>query len=194
MANQWTADSQYIMEDIGEICVIGGRTYTKVNQGIALVAIYDYNKDGSWRTPLIISNNADAVSYGTNHDETIFSYSETIERYGITWYISGMNYFMGANNSYSGYAKKIDGVFSDNITAAYALMDTANLRMLLNDVSKIQLKDESLYNVKDTYSRVNKLNKNEEDVAYAPINFLKGIKIDAATITYNQITDTVTFS
>lgn len=66
--------------------------------------------------------------------------------------------------------------------------------MSTNNVSKIQLGYDKTYDIKDNYSRTNKLNKNEDDVAYAVINFMNGIKVNQASIVYDENTNTITFS
>lgn len=66
--------------------------------------------------------------------------------------------------------------------------------MSTNNVSKIQLGYDKTYDIKDNYSRTNKLDKNEDDVAYAIINFMNGIKVNQASIVYDENTNTITFS
>lgn len=66
--------------------------------------------------------------------------------------------------------------------------------MSTNNVSKIQLGYDKTYDIKDNYSRANKLDKNEDDVAYAVINFMNGIKVNQASIVYDENTNTITFS
>lgn len=62
-----------------------------------------------------------------------------------------------------------------------------------NNVSKIRIGLEKPYNIKDSYSRANKLNKNEDDTAYAVINFINGLKINEATVIYDSSTNTIKF-
>lgn len=59
------------------------------------------------------------------------------------------------------------------------------------DISKIQV--DEIYNVKDTKARTEKINKYVDDEATAVINFVNGILINGASITYNPSTNTVTF-
>lgn len=66
--------------------------------------------------------------------------------------------------------------------------------MSTNNVSKIQLGYDKTYDIKDNYSRTNKLDKNEDDIAYAIINFMNGIKVNQASIVYDENTNTITFS
>ena len=66
--------------------------------------------------------------------------------------------------------------------------------MSTNNVSKIQLGYDKTYDIKDSYSRTNKLDKNEDDIAYAIINFMNGIKVNQASIVYDENTNTITFS
>lgn len=66
--------------------------------------------------------------------------------------------------------------------------------MSTNNVSKINIGYDKTYDIKDSYSRANKLDKNEDDIAYAVINFMNGIKVNQASIVYDESSNTITFS
>lgn len=60
-------------------------------------------------------------------------------------------------------------------------------------VSKVAIGNQELYNIKDTYSRINKINKYQNDEAYGIINFMNGIQLDLASVKYDIANDTVIF-
>lgn len=64
----------------------------------------------------------------------------------------------------------------------------------MGNVSKIRIGKEQLYDIKDNYSRVNRLSKIENDTAFGVINFTKGIQINDATIEYDQYNNTMIFT
>ena len=53
--------------------------------------------------------------------------------------------------------------------------------------------NEELYNIKDAKSRMNKIDKYQDDTAYSVVNFMNGIKIDLATVKYDVANNTVIF-
>lgn len=61
------------------------------------------------------------------------------------------------------------------------------------EVSKISIDNEELYNIKDAKSRMNKIDKYQDDTAYSVVNFMNGIKIDLATVKYDVANNTVIF-
>ena len=140
---EWTADADYVMESTGVICVISGRTFTKVNEGKALVGAY-YN---GYTGPILVSTDPDAVTYNAGPS---FTYIGTIEYLGLTWYISNTQYFMGGNQSVSGFAKKIS---NDNLTytqAAQLLFELANVQIATSYEKKYLIFDtetEKYYNI-----------------------------------------------
>lgn len=137
----WEANPDYVMEDAGDVCTIAGRTFTKVNAGKALVAVF-YNTSG-YTGPLLVSTDPNAVTYYA-YGRT-FGYNATIEYFGLTWYISNTEYFMGGNIKPSGYAKYI-GSYGDNVAAAQALLEMAEVRIKFDTKYLIQ-DDTTLYTV-----------------------------------------------
>lgn len=139
----WEANPDYVMEDAGDVCTIAGRTFTKVNAGKALVAVF-YNTSG-YTGPLLVSTDPNAVTYYA-YGRT-FGYNATIEYLGLTWYISNTEYFMGGNITPSGYAKYI-GAYGGNIAAAQALFEIADVQMKIGTKYLIQ-DDTTTYTVTD---------------------------------------------
>lgn len=122
----WTADEAYIMETSGDVCTASGRTFTKVNEGKALVSAF-YITSG-YTGPLLVSTDPNAVAYKALNQT--FTYKSTIEYLGMTWYVSNTEYFMGGDLSVSGFAKKI-GSYADNVAAAQALFEIANVKLIM---------------------------------------------------------------
>lgn len=86
----------FVMDGTGTICILSGRTYTKINAGRAIVGICD--NGGGYRGPLLVSEIADAVTFtGTGSDEITYEY--TILYKGITYYVNPGNYFMAGTPS-----------------------------------------------------------------------------------------------
>ena len=84
--------SWFEMTDAGTVCILSGRTYTKVNAGLAIVGIYVNN--GQYTGPLIVSETADAVTYSATSGGP-WSYSTTITHGGKTWYVNNTEHFYG---------------------------------------------------------------------------------------------------
>lgn len=129
----WEANTDYVMEDAGDVCTIAGRTFTKVNAGKALVAVF-YNTAG-YTGPLLVSTDPNAVTYYAYG--STFGYLTTIEYLGLTWYVSNNEYAMGGNNTPSGYAKYI-GMYESIVAAAQALLDIAEVRIHIDSKYLIQ--------------------------------------------------------
>lgn len=123
---EWTADEAYVMEESGVFCVIAGRTYTKVNEGKALVSAYYINS--GWTCPVIVSMDKEAVVYYAN--SYTFPYMTTVDYLGITWYVSSNESGMRGNCDVSGFAKKLDGNYASSNAAALALLQLANVQVL----------------------------------------------------------------
>lgn len=142
----WTADEAYIMETSGDVCTASGRTFTKVNEGKALVSAF-YITSG-YTGPLLVSTDPNAVAYKALNQT--FTYKSTIEYLGMTWYASNTEYFMGGDLSVSGFAQKLDGGYASINDAALALLQVANVQVL-PDVKKKYLVESSgkLYTVKN---------------------------------------------
>lgn len=76
------------------LCIIGGRTFSKVNSGLAICAIFDFGRN--WRMPILVSEYIDAVKYTTSLGG-IHNYLTTFQYDSKTYYVSNYNYAMGAN-------------------------------------------------------------------------------------------------
>lgn len=85
-----------------------------------------------------------------------------------------------------------DSEIYTNFTTDKSIFDLSNLQSV-GDVSKIRIGQEQIYDLKDIYSRNNRLSKTEDDIAFGKINFLKGIQINKANILYDEVNDIVTF-
>jgi hypothetical protein len=60
-------------------------------------------------------------------------------------------------------------------------------------VSKISIKGQEIYNIKDTKSRITKVDKYEDDTVYGNITYMNGFQIDLATVKYDIANNTVVF-
>ena len=83
--------ANFVMEGTGTVCILSGRTYTKVNSGFAVVGMY--NKSDNYTGPLLVSTVANSVVYNTSSGGGPWSYMTTITHGGKTWYVSEDEYF-----------------------------------------------------------------------------------------------------
>lgn len=80
------------------IATVGGRTFTKVNDGLAIACTAKF---GNYTGILLVSETEDAVTYT--------AYSSTVKSAGSltyndkTYYYSGRSWFMSSNNIVSNY-------------------------------------------------------------------------------------------
>lgn len=81
---------------------------------------------------------------------------------------------------------------TNNFLFDKAMFDLSNLQSVGN-VSKVRIGQEQIYDLKDVYSRNNKLSKTEDDTAFGLINFTKGVQINKAKIIYDEVNNIVTF-
>ena len=86
--------ADFVMEGTGTVCILSGRTYTKVNSGFAVVGIY--NNQGQYTGPLIVSKTAAAVTYSATSGGP-WTYATTITHGGETWYVNTTEHFYGGN-------------------------------------------------------------------------------------------------
>ncbi|MCQ2496171.1 MAG: leucine-rich repeat protein [Lachnospiraceae bacterium] len=102
------------------LATISGRTFTKVNDGDAVVG-YMYN--GTYSGPVVVSyESAEAVTYTTNYGNNVFNSIKTIEHMGRTWYVGSDQYWMYGNNaSTAGAADRLSSTVFD--TAVKELID-----------------------------------------------------------------------
>lgn len=85
-----------------------------------------------------------------------------------------------------------DNEIYDNFKTDKAMFDLSELQSAGN-VSKVRIGQSQSYDLKDIYSRNNKLSKTEDDTAFGLINFTKGVQINKAKITYDEVNNIVTF-
>ena len=141
----WTANEAYIMESSGDVCTVSGRTFTKVNEGKALVA--SFHITSGYTGPLLVSTDPNAVAYKAL--SKTLTYESTIEYLGMTWYVSSTGYFMAGNLSVSGFAQKI-GSYADNVAAAQALFEIAEVKLIVEHMLKYLIESENvIYTVAD---------------------------------------------
>lgn len=117
-----SVDSSYIMSDTGLIDVIGGRSYYKTTSGSAYVCTFKHN---GWWGPLLVSENANSVSYDTCGKT--FTYNCTVEYASKTWYVSSDEYSMGNYPSQTGFARVLSSESMSNSSAALLLLKTAGV-------------------------------------------------------------------
>lgn len=117
-----SVDSSYIMSDTGLIDVIGGRSYYKTTSGSAYVCTFKHN---GWWGPLLVSENANSVSYDTCGKT--FTYNCTVEYASKTWYVSSDEYSMGNYPSQTGFARVLSSEPMSNSSAALLLLKTAGV-------------------------------------------------------------------
>lgn len=117
-----SVDSSYIMSDTGLIDVIGGRSYYKTTSGSAYVCTFKHN---GWWGPLLVSENANSVSYDTCGKT--FTYDCTVEYASKTWYVSSDEYSMGNYPSQTGFARVLSSEPMSNSSAALLLLKTAGV-------------------------------------------------------------------
>lgn len=117
-----SVDSSYIMSDTGLIDVIGGRSYYKTTSGSAYVCTFKHN---GWWGPLLVSEDADSVSYDTCGKT--FTYNCTVEYASKTWYVSSDEYSMGNYPSQTGFARVLSSEPMSNSSAALLLLKTAGV-------------------------------------------------------------------
>ena len=117
-----SVDSSYIMSDTGLIDVIGGRSYYKTTSGSAYVCTFKHN---GWWGPLLVSDNANSVSYDTCGKT--FTYNCTVEYASKTWYVSSDEYSMSNYPSQTGFARVLSSDSMSNADAALLLLKTAGV-------------------------------------------------------------------
>lgn len=141
----------YTMSYKGKLCTISGRTFNKVNDGFALIGVF--YKSSGYTGPILVSTNPEAVTYYT--EGKTFTYVNTIEYLGLTWYISPPSYFMSGKPMPSGGpAKYFEGTYIDEKAAALALFEVAGVQN--NDIFNLKLK--TTYNINDYNVTNSKLN------------------------------------
>jgi hypothetical protein len=84
----------FVMDGTGTICILSGRTYTKVNPGRAIVGVAV--NSGGHIGPLLVSEMADAVTYSATSGGP-WPYESTILHKGVTYYVNAGAHFMGGN-------------------------------------------------------------------------------------------------
>ena len=84
----------FVMDGAGTVCILSGRTYTKVNPGRAIVGIAV--NSGGYIGPLLVSETADAVTYSATSGGP-WPYESTILHKGVTYYVNAGAHFMGGN-------------------------------------------------------------------------------------------------
>lgn len=136
--------------------------------------------------------------------ETIASRNFSVNNTSYCFVIGGLSYSQNSISTGNMYRGRVfshrlysvaltDEEISDNFDAEMERYNKAEAEVKDTDsVSKIKIKNEKTYNVKDTYSRINKINKNEDDTVVGIINFINGIKINQANINYDN--DVIIFS
>ena len=113
------------------IIQMSGRYYYKKYNGFAYVA-YVSGSDGV-TGPLLVSTNANAVTYYTSHDNNTFSYAGTINYNGTTFYYSSWEYWIGGNPSdTSGMNRKKYTTSAAALNSSAASREAA--KKLLDDV------------------------------------------------------------
>ena len=81
----------FVMDGTGTVCVLSGRTYTKVNPGRAIVGVAV--NSGGYIGPLLVSELADAITYSATSGGP-WAYESTIQHKGITYYVNAGAHFM----------------------------------------------------------------------------------------------------
>ena len=81
----------FVMDGTGTVCILSGRTYTKVNPGRAIVGVAV--NSGGYIGPLLVSELADAVTYSATSGGP-WAYESTIQHKGITYYVNAGAHFM----------------------------------------------------------------------------------------------------
>lgn len=136
--------------------------------------------------------------------ETIASRNFSVNNTSYCFVIGGLSYNQNSINTGNMYRGRVfshrlysvaltDEEISDNFDAEMERYNKADVKNT-NEISKIRIKNEKTYNVKDTHSRLNKINKNEDDTVIGVINFMNGIKINNANITYDSENNIITFN
>ena len=82
------------MDGTGTVCILSGRTYTKVNPGRAIVGVAV--NSGGYIGPLLVSELADAVTYSATSGGP-WAYESTIQHRGVTYYVNAGAHFMGGS-------------------------------------------------------------------------------------------------
>lgn len=123
--SKWHANPEFIFEGTGVFSTIAGRSFSKVNEGKAIVGVI---YDGTYTGVMLLSTEPDAVTY-TSIGQT-FPQMGTIEYLGLTWYWSGGSNSMGGNHTPSDFAKKIDGTYGPLTDRAMALLLAADVVIL----------------------------------------------------------------
>ena len=81
----------FVMDGTGTVCILSGRTYTKVNPGRAIVGVAV--NSGGYIGPLLVSEMADAVTYSATSGGP-WAYESTILHKGVTYYVNAAAHFM----------------------------------------------------------------------------------------------------
>ncbi len=145
-------DYNLIMSGTGTICKLNGRTYTKLNSGVAYVCVAIDN-NSTWRGPLLVSQIQNAVTYRSSYNTEKFAARESFTYNGKTWYVSGgLHMWQGSYTDTSGNKRYH---MSGNLNIGTASSGTA----LLNAVaSTIRAKTTVSQNIFRTGSEINVVN------------------------------------
>lgn len=136
----------------------------------------------------------------TRYDVTTSGTQPT--RYGIFHSVRIYNRALNENEVYYNYLAEKDHLDFKDIEETPDYPDIPDVEPDIDDIivpiedgqiSKIAIGKAELYNVKDTHSRVTKLDKYNDDTAYGKITFMNGVQIDLATIKYDIANNTVIF-
>lgn len=127
--NSWEAENvEYLMADTGNMCVINGRDYYKVNTGRAIIGTaYYYIPSANWSGtgPILVSTDPDTVVNNCSYlPSDLFEYSISFEYLGLTWYAAESGYLWEGNHSSQ---RKLDGSYNSLEAAAKALIDAAGV-------------------------------------------------------------------
>ena len=127
VGDNWTADSNCVMDNAGLICIINGVDYYKTNIGKALVGTIHYNGGGGriYTGPILVSTDRDAVTYTVSGTDNLFS--NYFDYLGIRWWVSAhTDYQQGEYDSFN-----CIGEYDDMTVAAKTLIDAANTSVTL---------------------------------------------------------------
>jgi uncharacterized repeat protein (TIGR02543 family) len=127
--NPWEAENvEYLMADTGNMCIINGREYYKVNTGRAIIGTaYYYIPSANWSGtgPILVSTDPDTVVNNCSYlPSDLFEYSISFEYLGLTWYAAESGYLWEGNHSSQ---RKLDGSYNSLEVAAKALIDAAGV-------------------------------------------------------------------
>ncbi len=127
--NPWeAANVEYLMADTGNMCIINGRDYYKVNTGRAIIGTaYYYVPSANWSGtgPILVSTDPDAVANKCSYNMSFTStYKISFEYLGLTWYAADSDYLWEGNHFSQ---RKLDGSYNSLEAAAKALIDAAGV-------------------------------------------------------------------